>query len=244
VYDSFNALITSFSEIRTLAPGVAHDFLFSNFDWVGGNYDVNIDNAIGPLTGGDVDFFTFTGLSPGAAFSAETFDPTSMGIDTRLALFDAAGALVVDNDDNEDVPGSFLSKLTGTVPAGGALTFAVSGFDDDAYVGAHAEEDPYELRLTIGGGGFAADFNNDNKVTGADLASWRSNFGPSATGDADGDNDTDGADFLIWQRELGSGVGGLGASAAIPEPSGVLLMMLAAASIPMVSARRRSIRRR
>jgi hypothetical protein len=245
VYDSFNALIESFSEFRTLEPGVVHDFSFNNFEWIGGNYDVNIDNTIGPLTGGDVDFFTFTGLSPGAAFTAETLDPTSMGIDTRLAWFDATGALVVDNDDNEDVPGSLLSKLTGTVPAGGSLTFAVSGFDDDTYVGSHAEEDPYELKLTIAGASFAADFNNDNKVTGADLTAWRSNFGPSATGDADGDNDTDGADFLIWQRELGSSVGGMGAGVglAIPEPGGVLLMALAAVACPMTRTRRRSDRR-
>jgi hypothetical protein len=242
IYDSGNALFESFSEIRTLAPGVVHDFSFNDFEWIGGNYDVNIDNAIGPVTGGDVDFFTFTGLSPGVTFTAETFDPTFMGIDTRLAWFDAAGALVADNDDNEDAPGSLLSKLEGTVPAGGALTFAVSGFDDDDYVGSHIEDDPYELKLTIGGGStFAADFNGDNMVTGADLASWRSNFGPSATGDADGDNDTDGADFLIWQRELGSGVGGLAAAAtlAIPEPGGVLLMALAAALSAMARADRR-----
>lgn len=242
VYDSFNALIESFFEVRTLAPGIAHDFSFSNFDWVGGNYDVNIDNTIGQAMGGDVDFFTFTGLSPGTAFSVETFDPTSMGIDTQLAWFSSVGTLIADDDDGAANGG--LSKLEGTVPVGGALTFAVSGFGDDEYVGSHFEDDPYELRLTIGGEGFAADFNNDNMVTGADLASWRLNFGASATGDADGDNDTDGADFLIWQRELGSGVGGsAAATSAIPEPSGALLMTLAAALCPMVRTCRRSDRR-
>ena len=227
VYDSF-ALIESFSEIRTLEPGVVHDFSFNDFEWIGGNYDVNIDNAIGPLTGGDVDFFTFTGLSPGVTFSAETFDPTSMGIDTRLAWFDSVGTMIADNDDNEDDPGSLLSKLEGTVPAGGTLTFAVSGFDDDEYLGSHAQDDPFELKLTLGGGGFAADFNNDNMVTGADLTAWRSNFGPSATGDADGDNDSDGADFLVWQREVGSGVGSLAFAAPVPEPSGAVLASVAA----------------
>jgi hypothetical protein len=242
VYDSFNDLIESFSEFRTLEPGVVHDFSFNDFEWIGGSYDVNINNTIGPLAGGDVDFFTFTGLSPGAAFTAETLDPTSMGIDTRLAWFDAVGTLIVDDDDGGN---GVLSKLEGTAPAGGALTFAVSGFDDDTYVGSHVEDDPYELKLTIAGASFAADVNNDNKVTGADVAAWRSSFGPSATGDADGDNDTDGADFLIWQRELGSGVGGLGAGVglAIPEPGGVLLAALAAVLCPMARTRRRADRR-
>jgi hypothetical protein len=228
-YDFFGDLVDSFSERRTLEPGEVHEFSFSDSEWISGSYDVYIDNTVGPNSAGDVDFFTFTGLSPGATFSAETFDPTMSGIDTRLAWFDAAGALIADNDDNEDDPGSLLSILEGTVPAGGALTFAVSGYEDDEYVGSHAQDDPYELKLTIGGGGFTADFNNDNMVTGADLAAWRLSFGPSATGDADGDNDTDGVDFLLWQRQVGSGVGGLAATAplAVPEPSGIVMLTLA-----------------
>ena len=142
---------------------------------------------------------------------------------------------------SDDAPDLLQDKtvavLGGTGPQGRGLARRWAAAGLPVVIGSRSSERATETaeRLAEATGG---------QVTGADLASWRSNFGPSATGDADGDNDTDGADFLIWQRELGSGVGGLGASAAIPEPSGVLLMMLAAASIPMVSARRRSIRRR
>jgi hypothetical protein len=233
VYDFFGDLVDSFSEIRTLGSAEVHEFSFNDFEWLNGTYDVYIDNAIGGVTGADVDFFTFTGLSPGAAFSAETLDPTAAGIDTLLGWFDAAGALL---DDDDDGAGGTLSKLAGTVPANGMLTFAVSGFGDDDFAGSHTEDDPYELQLTVGGGGFAADFNNDGMVTGADLADWRSSFGPSATGDADGDNDTDGADFLIWQRELGSG--GAAVAGGVPEPSGGALV-LAAAMLNFATCRRR-----
>jgi hypothetical protein len=239
VFDFFGDPIDSFSEIRTLEAGAVHDFSFNDFEWIGGDYDVYINNDLGTTTGADVDFFTFSGLTPGVTFSAETFDPTSSGIDTLLAWFDATGALIADDDDGA---GGSLSLLEGTVPAGGELTFAVTGFGDDDFLGSHTEDDPYELRLEVGGGAFAADFNNDNKVTGADLTAWRSNFGPSATGDADGDNDTDGADFLIWQRELGSGLA-TAATLAIPEPGGVLLMALAAVACPMIRTRRRPDRR-
>src|SRR5262245_41425699 len=55
VYDFFGDPVDSFNETRTLAPGVVHDFSFNDFEWIGGDYDVYIDNALA-LTS-DVDFF-------------------------------------------------------------------------------------------------------------------------------------------------------------------------------------------
>jgi hypothetical protein len=236
VYDFFGDLVDSFSETRMLESAAVHDFSFNDFEWIQGSYDVYIDNTVGPSTGADVDFFTFTGLSPGVTFTAETFDPTASGIDTLLGWFDSAGVLIADDDDGA---GGLLSKLEGTVPAGGALTFAVTGFEDENFMGAHVEDDPYELKLTVAGGVFAADFNNDHRVTSADLGVWRSSFGPSALGDADGDNDSDGADFLIWQRELGSG-SAAPAAAAVPEAASIYLALAGLAAAVLNAATRRS----
>ena len=228
VYDFFDDLVDSFSEVRTLEPGAVHDFSFSDFEWINGSYNVYIDNLVpGPA---DVDFFTFTGLTPGAAFTAQTFDPALTNIDTVLGWFDAAGTFITDDDDGA---GGVLSKLDGTVPSEGALTFAVTGYGDQGeagYVGSHEENGSYELRLTFGGG-LAADFNNDDTVDGDDLTDWRNSFGDDALANADGDSDSDGADFLIWQRELGLGASSptsAALSSVVPEPAGLAVVFTAA----------------
>jgi T5SS/PEP-CTERM-associated repeat protein len=78
-----------------------------------------------------------------------------------------------------------------------------------------------------------ADFNDDGMVDGDDLAIWQSAFGINDLADADGDGDSDGADFLIWQRYVGSTIP-LGAGAvntAVPEPSSLLLLVVATLGI-------------
>jgi hypothetical protein len=219
VYDFFDDLVDELVADRVLSPGIVHDFYYENFEWIQGSYDVYIDNTLGGGFG-DVDFFTFTGLTPGAQYTAKTADPLASGVDTLLGVFDDFGQ--VSNFD-DDGGGGVLSQLQGVVPAGGALTFAVSGTGDLGFLGNHVLHGDYELRLTLGGG-FAADFDNSGGVRGADLAIWKSKFGANVDGDADNDNDTDGADLLVWQRELGSG--GLTAL-VVPEPGSVGLVGLA-----------------
>ena len=223
VYDFFDDPIDSFSEIRTLQPGVVDDFSYSNFEWIGGTYDVYIDNTLDASLNGDVDFFTFTGLTPGAAFAVETVDPLDVDLDSYLGWFDDAGELIVADDDG--VIGTTLSRIEGVVPAVGTLTFAVTGFGDETFFGNHFQGAVYELELTIGGALSPADFNGDMEVDGDDLADWKAAYGPNAGGDADGDDDSDGADFLIWQREV-TGEPTMTA-AAVPEPASVVLLFCA-----------------
>lgn len=85
-----------------------------------------------------------------------------------------------------------MSRLDGIVPSNGQLTFAVTGYDDFDFLGAHGQQADYALELTI----------------------------DSSTGDFDSDGDVDGRDFLTWQRHLSVGnladwraqlwIGGLG----------------------------------
>jgi hypothetical protein len=69
------------------------------------------------------------------------------------------------------------------------------------------------------------DFDLDGDVDGADFVVWQTHF-PTATGaelitgDADLDGDVDGADFVAWQTNFPSAP----AAAAVPEPSGILLI--------------------
>lgn len=75
---------------------------------------------------------------------------------------------------------------------------------------------------------YSADFDLDGDVDGDDLVIWQSAYGVDDSADADGDGDSDGRDFAEWQRQFGSVP--LSASTAVPEPSGVLLSLIACAA--------------
>ena len=87
---------------------------------------------------------------------------------------------------------------------------------------------------------YAADFNDDGRVTDPDLGVWKTAFNSTAFGDADGDGDSDGADFLVWQRQLGSGVPATPTAAPVPEPT--LATMLALVPLALVGLRRGNCR--
>lgn len=222
-YDFFGDPVDEFSEIREMQPGVVDEYVFFNANWIGGTYDVFIDNIIDFEGFADVDYYRFTGLTAGASFTAETLDPSGSGVDTRLGWFSESGSLLLQDDDSG---AGVLSLLSGVVPASGEVTLAVTGGNDFAFTGDHQSSGAYELKLTLSGGGYEADFNNDGKVDGADLAAWREAFGATPNADADGDNDSDGADFLVWQRQFGSGVGSAPFAAAVPEPSSAIALII------------------
>lgn len=91
----------------------------------------------------DVDFFSFTGLTPGALMKAEI---TSADFDTTLGLFDDAGNLIISDDDGGQ---GVLSKLVTTVSSNGVLNFAVSGYPDESFLfGSLSEFGQYQLTLT------------------------------------------------------------------------------------------------
>ena len=89
------------------------------------------------------------------------------------------------------------------------------------------------------------DYDGDGSVDGADFNTWRNAYGTQTvlvgTG-ADGNYDgvVDALDYTIWRNNMDAlGPGGGGLSNAVPEPSAISLMTLAAAAI-IAGARRRN----
>jgi hypothetical protein len=214
VYDFFDDLVDSFSQVRTLQPGVVDDFSFSDFDWLNGSYDVYIDNTIGGTSASDVDYFTFTGLTSGSSFFAEVTDATS-GFDSILGWFDGTGNLI-ESDDNDGFES--LSLINGVVPANGQLTFAVTGYNDLGFVGNHSEDASYSLEVTLFSASHPGDFDNDDDVDGRDFLRWQRKQSP---------NNGSLADLQAWQTNYGYN-GLLVAVQAVPEPASCGLLILAA----------------
>jgi hypothetical protein len=76
----------------------------------------------------------------------------------------------------------------------------------------------------------SADFDVDSDVDADDLAIWQAAFDTNNDGDADFDGDTDGRDFLIWQQQF-TGAGGLISAVAVPEPTSLVMLMMACACL-------------
>ncbi|MEO0530683.1 MAG: hypothetical protein AAF266_08930 [Planctomycetota bacterium] len=226
VYDFFGDQIDFFMVFDTLEPGLTIETSESNFNYFNGSYDVEVNNTIG---GGDVDFFTFTGLTEGNMFTAEVLDPDEFFVDSVLGWFDDSGNLITFNDDisNSDL----RSRLSGEVPTSGELTFAVTGHPDFDFIGDHSEDWTYELALfVVPNEVFPGDANGDGSVDLLDLDILGANFGLTGTatvaeGDFNGDTNVDLLDLDILGQNFGATAG------AVPEPGSFCLLVAAAASV-------------
>ena len=223
VYDFGDELVDSFSEVRTLAPGVVHDFSYNDFEWANGSYDVYADSGGGAA---DVDYFTFTNLAPNSLFSIRTADPDGIGIDTYLGWFSSSGFLLEANDDEDFNSGIYTSLIEGNVPSDGTLTFAVTGYGDESFAGVHSQVGAYELRLEAQMAGLTGDYNRNGGVDAADYVLWRKTTGQTGSGlaaDGNGDETVDELDYDLWREHFGATASASAAtstaSAAEPEPA-------------------------
>jgi hypothetical protein len=92
--------------------------------------------------------------------------------------------------------------------------------------------------------GLLADYDGNGSVGPEDYTVWKANYG-SINSSADGNLDgvVDGADYVAWRHAMnaGSGAGGGLNSAAVPEPSTILLGAAAFALMGGTIVRRRRL---
>jgi hypothetical protein len=94
----------------------------------------------------------------------------------------------------------------------------------------------------------AGDYNFNGVVDAADYTVWRDSLGQMGTGlAADGNNNqiVDEPDYAVWKDHFGETLSGSGSDfvqeTAVPEPSGLLLSVLAIAGIHGFRRHRRSV---
>jgi hypothetical protein len=189
-----------------------------------------------------------TDLNPAPAI----FSPSVALPNLNLKLFDSSGGFL----------GSMLSESISAVDnvehiyatnlGPGTYTLAVSGAANWDYGLAWRTATAFDVA--------SADFDGDGEVGGSDVLTWQRGLGTlvnatHAQGDADGDGDVDAADLAViggqvtgppalaalvqsMARALASG-SSLGAISLVPEPSGVLLAVIAAGALTRAARRRR-----
>ncbi len=222
IYNDFGEFEETYEFDETLEPGEIDQFRLEGFNSFY-TYDVFIDNTVGGATSGDVDFYTFTGLIPGSSFTAEVTQETFDGFDSYLGWFSDTGTLI----DTDDDSGGFgrLSLLEGIIPASGKLTFAVTGYGDEGFLGNHDENATYVLELSIGNPVANGDFDGDGDVDGRDFLLWQRGGSPSSFS---------AGDLALWRNEYGGTLVGV---TAVPEP-GTLGLVVAATCVGLRRLRR------
>lgn len=230
VFDNEGGFVSGTSYFDELNGEDADFFMEADEAWIGGTFDAYIDNTVQL---GDVDWFEFTGLTPGVVYTAEITQP-NLGVedpelDTYLEAFDTSFNFLANNDDNDE---SLLSQLNAAADDTGSLVFAVTGFPDFFYAGNHPEFGDYVLTVTEADlSALSGDFDGDGQVAQGDLNFVLNNWGGQRGEWANADGlETS----IVDQEELNRVLNNWGATvappatSAVPEPALAGLACLAA----------------
>ena len=234
-----------------LAPGTRLAVNYGDGGTLGKVVTIDVDSTLNLKVNQSTGVITLENPSAGA---------TTMNID----------GYIIRSASNSLVPGSFTGVgspgwLPGTAPSQSSKLISETNFNGTLsvaqgasfplgaiFAGGGTQDLSIEFHLGtgetllgtvqyVGTPGFAADFNSNGFVDGADLALWKTGYGKTAgvvksDGDFNLDGRVDGADFLGWQRQFGSGTPPIG---AVPEPASLILLTMA--SLAIAAARKNRV---
>lgn len=126
-------------------------------------------------------------------------------------------------------------SLTATAPEGAvearlAFVFSQPNFDGGA---VHIDG----VSFAVDNPGIPGDYNEDGVVNAADYSVWRDHSGTNYDLPNEDPGSSPGtvtiSDYQVWKNNFGQGQTGSGSQAAVPEPSGGLLVLLGLAGISL-----------
>jgi hypothetical protein len=204
-------------------------------------------------TGNDVHYESPTTVTTGLAEYQWTYDVSKVEVQATLVIFptwiDITSRLeeggvplsggeiepglpfvLLDEVVNESgTQATFLVEVDATGRGRASITDVVLGeFSGIDITGVRAS-----LNFTVTGYPFG-DYDRDRDVDSADYSLWRETAGLSTDLRADGNRDSvvNAADYVVWRDNLGTTAGvGSGNVTAIPEPSGLAILLIFGGSI-------------
>jgi serralysin len=201
-------------------------------------------NFVSITNSADVDFYSFSIAAPGLlnislaprggvfshgfATGQESILNANSQNDLSLAVFGPNGATIL-NSSNQVAAGGIEALLGVPLATAGTYFVRVAGASDATQL--------YELDLVMGQPltGVAGDFNSDGMVNGNDFFEWQRHFGHTGSGlpaDANQDGIVDEIDMGIWRIGYGQSQR-LTAAVGVPEPSGVVILLLGVGALVM-----------
>jgi len=163
--------------------------------------------------------------------SLSTSFPGGDEMTVELTLTDPTGRIATPLTLSTTVPGAWASGGTLEVRQNGdLLPFTQGSTGSDLLLSYNALPNGGDVLLSVAAPSPDGDFDDDNDVDGADFLIWQTGAGVGATaaeGDANGNGVIDGDDLAIWETQYGGPPPLATATAAVPEPTSLLLLQLA-----------------
>jgi len=178
------------------------------------------------------------GTDIGTTFDAP-FNASSEVVVEMNIVGDQLSAFAWEANDPNGKPAEPQVTATDATFTSGVAGIAYSE-DDDGTIGifryAAAQDTPFVDEAP-------GDYDGDGDVDGGDFLLWQQQLGGPGSADGSGNGTVDAADLMVWQTNFGAG-GATGSVAAIPEPTALASLVVAALAGIILDVRPRRHARR